>query len=64
MAGHEEVDLVAKCLTSQQVKFEHQQLGGQLQPIEVPSWKCEDIICDFMVGLPKTKKGHDAIFRW
>ena len=27
---------VAKCLTCQQVKFEHQKTGGQLQPLDIP----------------------------
>ena len=47
---------VAKCLTCQQVKSEHQRPGGQLQPLEIPMWKLEDLTCDFVVGLPKSKK--------
>ena len=53
---------VSKCLTCQQVKFEHQRPRGKLQPLEVPKWKWENITCDFVVGLPKTKKNHDAIW--
>ena len=53
---------VSKCLTCQQVKFEHQRPGGQLQPLEVPKWKWENLTCDFVVGLPKTKKEYDAIW--
>ncbi|KAL5574081.1 hypothetical protein UlMin_023678 [Ulmus minor] len=30
---------VAKCLVCQRIKAEHQQPGGELQPIEVPEWK-------------------------
>ena len=55
-------NFVGKCLTCQQVKFEHQRPGGQLQPLEIPSWKWEDITCDFVVGLPRTRKGNDAIW--
>ena len=32
-------NFVGKCLTCQQVKFKHQRPGGQLQPLEIPSWK-------------------------
>ena len=55
-------NFVGKCLTCQQVKFEHQRPGGQLQPLEIPSWKWDDITCDFVVGLPRTRKGNDAIW--
>ena len=55
-------DYVAKCLTCQQVKFQHQKPGGQLQPLPIPAWKWEDIACDFVVGLPKTSKNHNAIW--
>ncbi|KAL5552557.1 hypothetical protein UlMin_039958 [Ulmus minor] len=53
---------VAKCLTCQKIKAEHQRPGGELQPIEVPEWKWEQITMDFVVGLPKTAKSHDAIW--
>ena len=56
------VSFVAKCLTCQQVKFEHQKPGGQLQPLDIPKWKWENITCDFVVGLPKTKRNNDAIW--
>lgn len=49
-------------VTYQQVKFEHQKLGEQLQLLEVPKWKWEHITHDFVVGLPKTKKNYDAIW--
>ena len=45
---------VAKCLTCQQVKIEHQKPGGLLQQIEPPTWKWEHITMDFVTGLPKT----------
>ena len=53
---------VDKCLACQQVKSEHQRPGGQLQPLEIPMWKWEDLTCDFVVGLPKSKKNHDAVW--
>ena len=46
----------------QQVKAEHQKPAGLLQPLEVPEWKWEHITLDFMTGLPRTQKGHDAIW--
>jgi len=56
------VKYVAKCLTCQQVKAEHQKPGGLLQPLEIPEWKWEQIAMDFVVGLPRTVKGHDSIW--
>ena len=53
---------VERCLTCQQVKAEHQRPGGELQPIEVPEWKWEQIAMDFIVGLPKTRNGYDSIW--
>ena len=44
------------------MKSEHQRHGGQLQPLEIPMWKWEDLTCDFVVGLPKSKKNHDAVW--
>ena len=52
----------SKCLTCQQVKAEHQKPAGLLQPLEVPEWKWEHITMDFVTGLSKTQKGHDAIW--
>ena len=53
---------VSKCLNCQKVKAEHQRPAGELQPIEVPEWKWEQITMDFVVGLPKTVEGYDAIW--
>ncbi|KAL5567050.1 hypothetical protein UlMin_030214 [Ulmus minor] len=44
------------------VKAEHQRPGGELQPIEVPEWKWEQIAMDFIVGLPKTRNWYDSIW--
>ena len=53
---------VSICLTCQRVKAEHQRPGGALQPIQIPEWKWEDISMDFVVGLPRTTNGFDAIW--
>ena len=52
---------IEQCLTCQQVKAEHQRPTGNLQPLDIPQWKWENITMDFVVGLPKTKEGHDTI---
>ena len=41
---------------------EHQRQGGILQNIPIPTWKCEDINMDFVVGLPRTQKSYDSIW--
>ena len=53
---------VAQCLTCQVVKAEHQRPVGLLQPLPIPEWKWEHIAMDFVVGLPKTTRGNDAIW--
>ncbi|KAL5550252.1 hypothetical protein UlMin_000428 [Ulmus minor] len=35
----EVAEYVAKCLTCQKVKAEHQRPGGELQPLDIPEWK-------------------------
>ena len=55
-------EYVSRCLTYQQVKAEHQKLGGLLQPLPVPEWKWEKITMDFVVGLPRSPKGNDTVW--
>jgi hypothetical protein len=55
-------EFVERCLTCQQVKAEHQRPAGPLQPLEIPVWKWEAIAMDFLVGLPRTQVGYDAIW--
>ena len=56
------VDFVARCLTCQQVKAEHQAPSGMLQPLSIPVWKWEEITMDFVMGLPTTLKGYNAVW--
>ena len=53
---------VAQCLVCQQVKAEHQQLAGSLQPLSIPEWKWEYITMDFVIGLPRTLGSNNAIW--
>ena len=53
---------VNKCYTCQKVKAEHQRPSGLIQPLEIPEWKWEHIAMDFVVGLPRTRANHDAIW--
>ncbi|KAI3742549.1 hypothetical protein L1987_60234 [Smallanthus sonchifolius] len=53
---------VSKCLTCSKVKAEHQKPSGLLQQPEIPQWKWEQISMDFIMKLPKTSSGYDAIW--
>jgi hypothetical protein len=57
VAGH-----VAKYSICQQVKVEHRKPAGLLQPLPIPEWKWEMITMDFVSGLPRGKRGNDAIW--
>ena len=53
---------ISRCLTCRQVKAEHQRTAGLLQPLPIPEWKWEKIAMDFVSGLPRSSRGHDAIW--
>ena len=55
-------ECVAKCLTCQQVKTEYQAPAGKLHPLSILEWKWEKITMDFVLGLPRTFRKHDAIW--
>ncbi|XP_058202919.1 uncharacterized protein LOC131317380 [Rhododendron vialii] len=56
------VVFVSKCLTCQQVKAEHQRPVRELEPFPVTEWKWEKVTVDFVTGLPRALRGHDAIW--
>jgi hypothetical protein len=53
---------VAACEVCQRVKAEHKRPAGLLKPLEIPEWKWEHITMDFVVGLPRSPRGRDAIW--
>nr|GEV62415.1 hypothetical protein [Tanacetum cinerariifolium] len=53
---------VRKCLTCAKVKAEHQRPSGLLQQPEIPVWKWERIMMDFIIKLPRTQSGYDSIW--
>nr|GFA19713.1 RNA-directed DNA polymerase homolog [Tanacetum cinerariifolium] len=53
---------VSRCLICQQVKIEHQRASGLLQSLDIPVWKWDEISMDFVTGLPRTQRRHDAIW--
>ena len=55
-------DFVRRCLTCQQVKAEHQNPAGLLQPLEVTEWKWEHVTMDFVTHLPRKQQKHDAVW--
>ncbi|WMV37766.1 hypothetical protein MTR67_031151 [Solanum verrucosum] len=55
-------DYVLRYLNCQQVKAEHLRPAGGLQRLPIPEWKWERITMDYVVGLPRTSRGHDSIW--
>lgn len=53
---------MAKCLTCQKEKTEHQSPLGLLQPLKVPEQKWEMITIDFVTRLPMTVTKKDVIW--
>ena len=58
---NEVAEFLARCIEYQQVKVEHQNQIGLLQPLPIPNWKWEVISLDFVIGLPKNQKQNDSI---
>ena len=55
-------NFVSRCLTYRQVKAEHQRPVGKIQLLSIPVWKWEKITMDFVIGLSRTQRQHDAIW--
>ncbi|GKC53324.1 putative reverse transcriptase domain-containing protein [Tanacetum coccineum] len=53
---------VSKCLTCAKVKAEHQRPSGLLVQSEIPEWKWDTIMMDFVTKLPKSSQGLDTIW--
>jgi hypothetical protein len=53
---------VSTCGVCQRVKAGHKRPAGLLQSLEVPEWPWDDIAMDFVVGLPRTRRGKDAVW--
>jgi hypothetical protein len=56
------IEFVSNYGICQQVKIEHQKPAGEFQSLSILEWKWEDISMDFVTGLPRGKKGNDAIW--
>ncbi|GKA33298.1 putative reverse transcriptase domain-containing protein [Tanacetum coccineum] len=50
---------VSKCLTCAKVKAEHQRPSGLLVQPEIPQWKWDNIMMDFVTKLPKSSQRPD-----
>ncbi|XP_056688567.1 uncharacterized protein [Spinacia oleracea] len=55
-------DLQLERIRNERIKIEHQRPAGLLQPLDVPEWKWDSVSIDFIIGLPKSTKGINAIW--
>jgi hypothetical protein len=55
-------EYVVVCDSCQRIKAEHQRPTGLLQLLQIPQWKWDEIIMDFIVGLHRTRTGYDSIW--
>lgn len=65
MARNKERDVAQflfSCLTFQKLKIEHQKPSGLMQQLDIPERKWDNILMDFVTGLPNTHRGFDAIW--
>jgi hypothetical protein len=53
---------ISRCDVCQHVKAEHQRPTGLLQPLKVPLWKWEEVVMEFITGLPTSSRGHNSIW--
>ncbi|KAA3455259.1 DNA/RNA polymerases superfamily protein [Gossypium australe] len=58
------IEYVAKCLTCQRKKAEHQVPTGLLQPINILEWKWDCITMDFVTGIPFSASSHQDFGGW
>ena len=56
------VSFISKCLSCQQMKAEHQKPARKIQLLPISVWKWEKSTMDFVTGLPRTQRKHDAIW--
>jgi hypothetical protein len=52
---------VARCDNCCRVKVIHMK-PSLLQPLSIAGWKWEEIVMDFIIGLPTTERGFDSIW--
>ena len=55
-------NFIRKCADCQKNKHGTHKPYGESQPIRLPSAPWEDISMDFVLGLPRYKRGRDSIF--
>jgi ribonuclease HI len=53
---------VSHCDVCRRIKAEHQKPSGLLQPLPIPVWKWDEVSMDFIIGLPKTRNGHNSVW--